>query len=263
MPNYFAHAFRSTFATLGGSGALIAVIAVPLVGFALHLLQSGWDAMSEELQVWWVYGLQATGVVALALYGWNLACAPHRIEREKRIATEAKYTRLQRQMPKSKAEQPAEFYTKKEREEIIDVATDFILSIETAKSLAQKAVIKTEKLIKNDFDYCQSAQLLETAVADFAAASQKAVTAIHKSNHSDKVINLVNPARVWLSEPRGYLVSLKQYRSVMRAMCGGKVPHQYADVALNLPRDNHHSQTEKLSEGINAAKKNISFFRSA
>ncbi len=102
MKKYLRHALDSTFAILGGYGAILAIFAIPIVGFAIHYWQSGWVAMSEEFQVWWVYGLQATGVVAIALYLWNLACAPYRMERDGRIAAEADVLQLRSQIPKAK-----------------------------------------------------------------------------------------------------------------------------------------------------------------
>lgn len=81
---------------------MFAAFAVPCVGFALHYWQAGWAAMSEELEVWWVYVLQATGIVFLTLFLWNLACAPYRIERAARMAFEAENADLKSKISSAK-----------------------------------------------------------------------------------------------------------------------------------------------------------------
>ena len=73
---------------------LYAVIAVPVVGLALHWAMVGRAAMTAELQIWLLYGLAATGLVFLTVFAKNLACAPFRLEREAHAATKAELVQL-------------------------------------------------------------------------------------------------------------------------------------------------------------------------
>lgn len=94
MEAYFRRAVADTFHSLGGTGLVVAVIAIPPVGLALHAWLGGVQAMMPELQVWLIYGLAATGLVFFTVFLWNLACAPYRIERDNRIDAETEVSRL-------------------------------------------------------------------------------------------------------------------------------------------------------------------------
>jgi hypothetical protein len=101
MWGYIKHAWQNTFSNFGGFGFILTVIAIPVVGLALHYRQDGYDAMIPEFDVWFTYVLQATGLVFSAVFLWNLACSPYRIEREKRIELErhlAKFAPLDREI---------------------------------------------------------------------------------------------------------------------------------------------------------------------
>ncbi|WP_143435416.1 hypothetical protein [Henriciella aquimarina] len=67
---------------------MLAVAAIPVVGFALHYRFGGEAAMIEEFQIWLIYSLAATVIVFLVILAWNIACAPYRIERDRRIDLE-------------------------------------------------------------------------------------------------------------------------------------------------------------------------------
>ena len=96
---YINHAFRYTLSSLGGPALFFSVLAIPAVGFALHFWLVGQDAMKAEFRVWLVYGLAATGFVFLALFAFNLACAPYRMERDAHLLTLTEVDRLRAQLP--------------------------------------------------------------------------------------------------------------------------------------------------------------------
>ena len=79
-----------TWSIMGGWTALIPVFLIFPVGFGLHFLQEGRAQAMPELQVFGVYGLQATGAVFGSFYLWNLVCAPYRIARDKLSDLESK-----------------------------------------------------------------------------------------------------------------------------------------------------------------------------
>lgn len=80
---YIKRAWLDTWAIMGGWTALIPLVLIFPVGFALHYTQNGRAQAVPELQVFGVYGLQATGVVFGSFYLWNLVCAPYRITKDK------------------------------------------------------------------------------------------------------------------------------------------------------------------------------------
>ena len=90
MGRYITHASSYTYSHMGGPTLLFGVVAIPIVGFGLQHWLDGPDAMSGELHTWVIYGLAATGIVAVGTFLLNLACAPFRIEREDRIVSDAK-----------------------------------------------------------------------------------------------------------------------------------------------------------------------------
>lgn len=94
---FLKKAWRDTFRLLGGSGLFFAVFAIAPVGFALHTLVHGWQAMMPEMQVWLIYGAAATGVVFSALFIMNLLCAPYRLERDAHNEAKAKLRAYERQ----------------------------------------------------------------------------------------------------------------------------------------------------------------------
>lgn len=86
---------------MGGWQVLLAVLAVPCVGFMLHWQFGDPAAVASEIVMWLIYGLAATGIVFLAIFVWNLIWAPYRIERDRRRALEMEVVELlQRLTPK-------------------------------------------------------------------------------------------------------------------------------------------------------------------
>ena len=63
---------------MGGWTALIPICLIFPVGFALHYLQEGEVQAMPELQVFAVYGLQASGAVFGLIFLFNLVAAPYR-----------------------------------------------------------------------------------------------------------------------------------------------------------------------------------------
>ena len=100
---YLNHAFDYTYRSLGGWSLFATVVVIPIVGFALHWLLAGWGPVSGEVQVWGVYGLAATGLVFVSIFGFNLICAPFRLEREAHNSTKLALQVLQESLPKSTA----------------------------------------------------------------------------------------------------------------------------------------------------------------
>lgn len=94
MHRILSHAWGRSFQTFGGTGAALALLAVPVVGFVLHYAVSGTSAMQAEVHTWAIYGLAASGVVFSAIFFWNFACAPYRIERDKRLELETRLNSL-------------------------------------------------------------------------------------------------------------------------------------------------------------------------
>jgi hypothetical protein len=97
---YIHHAWRHTFASLGGMQLFLTLLAIPTVGFFLHQWQAGTAAVKPELQTWVIYGLEATGVVFFVLFILNLARAPFLIERDAHKATTAERDILKAQVTK-------------------------------------------------------------------------------------------------------------------------------------------------------------------
>ena len=82
LSSYLKRAWKDTWSIMGGWTALIPLFLIFPVGFGLHYLQEGRAQALPELQVFGVYGLQATGAVFGSFYFWNLICAPYRIARD-------------------------------------------------------------------------------------------------------------------------------------------------------------------------------------
>ena len=91
-------AWSDTWRSLGGWTVIYFVIAVPLVGFGLHYIIAGTGPMNAELQIWLIYGLAATGLVSVGLFGWNLLCTPFRMERDAHLRTIAERDQLLKQV---------------------------------------------------------------------------------------------------------------------------------------------------------------------
>ncbi len=81
----FKRAWSDTCTALGWPPNLFYVLPIPVVGLAYHWSAQGRIAMLPELFSWVIYGLAATGTVFLAVFLWNLAAAPYRIEKSRRI----------------------------------------------------------------------------------------------------------------------------------------------------------------------------------
>lgn len=90
----FRRAWRDTFHVLGGPPAFVALVLVAPVGFVLHWATSGLNPMLDEIQVWLIYGLAASGLVFSGLFIFNLLCAPYRIERDNHAVTKASLAAL-------------------------------------------------------------------------------------------------------------------------------------------------------------------------
>ncbi|MFZ1725708.1 MAG: hypothetical protein WBO29_06800 [Albidovulum sp.] len=102
MRTVLKRAWSDSFAFLGGWGLVAGVFAIPVVGMGLHYWLQGWDAMIPEAKIWLLYGLASTGLVFGSVFFWNLACAPFRIERDKRIEVEKERDDLVRRFQSSK-----------------------------------------------------------------------------------------------------------------------------------------------------------------
>lgn len=85
----FNRSWSDTLAFMGGPQVLLAVVAIPAVGFLLHAIFGGPAPLAGEIRMWVMYGLSATGIVFISILIWNWACAPYRIERDKRRELEA------------------------------------------------------------------------------------------------------------------------------------------------------------------------------
>lgn len=103
------HAASRTWASLGGWTLFWTILAIPAVGFALHFWLAGKKAMSAELSIWLIYGLAATGLVAIALFSWNLACAPYRIARDTLVAASHERNEAVRDLDAARSEIPPSF----------------------------------------------------------------------------------------------------------------------------------------------------------
>jgi hypothetical protein len=62
--------------------------------------------MSAELSIWLIYALAATGIVAIALFLWNLACAPYRIASDHLATTSKERDEAVRNLEAARAEIP-------------------------------------------------------------------------------------------------------------------------------------------------------------
>ena len=79
---YIKRALSDTFLAFGGSGLIISLLAVPVVGFTLHYFVSEVAAVEQEIHGWLIYGLASTIVVFATVLILNLACTPYRLEKE-------------------------------------------------------------------------------------------------------------------------------------------------------------------------------------
>lgn len=79
---YLKRAWLDTNLLLGGAATYIAIIVLPMMGLALHYYLAGFGPMSGEANIWIIYMLAPLGAAFLALFLWNLVCAPYRTERD-------------------------------------------------------------------------------------------------------------------------------------------------------------------------------------
>jgi hypothetical protein len=93
-------AWGDTSKLFGGWPLVIALLLIPPVGFALHWITSGVAAMMEEVYVWVIYGLSATGTVFAGFFLFNLACAPYRIERDRRTDLDCRLVKAEDRIAK-------------------------------------------------------------------------------------------------------------------------------------------------------------------
>lgn len=87
-------AYEETLNAMGGRSFLLTLLASPFLGFAIHLLSSGYDKVMEEIHLWLIYGLAATGALWSFLFLFNLNMAPYRIERDRRILLEGELRKI-------------------------------------------------------------------------------------------------------------------------------------------------------------------------
>ncbi len=73
----------------------LAVLAIPAVGFLLHWSIDGARQAADEIHMWVIYGLAATGIVFATIFLWNLLWSPYRVERDRRKSLEAEVSKLQ------------------------------------------------------------------------------------------------------------------------------------------------------------------------
>lgn len=90
--------WKETFSFLGGWGWLYSLLIIPIIGFVLHWLIAGADAMRPELKIWLVYGLAAACLAFMGLLIVNIAAAPYRLERERADLLEAKCNAVQKEI---------------------------------------------------------------------------------------------------------------------------------------------------------------------
>lgn len=76
--------------TIGGKveAAILGIVGFAFA-FGLYVQHLGWSKAMDEFQLWLISALGAAGSLFL-LFVWNLACAPYRIERDKRLALETR-----------------------------------------------------------------------------------------------------------------------------------------------------------------------------
>lgn len=85
---------------MGALQLVVAVAAIPFVGFALHYLIAGIAPVTGQVSGWLIYTLASTTIVFGGILLWNIAAAPYRIERDARQAAEARLgTLTPAQMP--------------------------------------------------------------------------------------------------------------------------------------------------------------------
>ncbi|WP_375284821.1 hypothetical protein, partial [Marinicauda pacifica] len=65
------------------------IIVAPSIGFGVHFWRDGAEAISSEAYIWALYGLLPLGILLVSIFSWNLAAAPYRIERDRRVRAEA------------------------------------------------------------------------------------------------------------------------------------------------------------------------------
>lgn len=75
--------WRDAVAVFGGWQAVIPLLIIPPVGFLLHLQFGRPQAVQNELFIWAIYGLAASGVVFILIFVGSVISAPYRIERDR------------------------------------------------------------------------------------------------------------------------------------------------------------------------------------
>lgn len=99
-------AWQDTFRVLGGWGLFVAIFLITPVGFFLHWLTSGYVAVTQEIAIWVIYGLVASGAVFIGLFLLQIIAAPYRIERDAHYETKRNRDELSTDVAKLKAEVP-------------------------------------------------------------------------------------------------------------------------------------------------------------
>ena len=90
----FRRSWRDTLRFMGGPQVALAVLAIPAVGFLLHWSIDGARQAADEIHMWVIYGLAATGIVFATIFLWNLLWSPYRVERDRRKSLEAEVSKL-------------------------------------------------------------------------------------------------------------------------------------------------------------------------
>lgn len=75
------------FKFFGGWQALIPLLVIPPVGFALHYRFGSPAEVQNELYIWIIYVLASAGLVFATILAWSVAAAPYRIERDAHAKT--------------------------------------------------------------------------------------------------------------------------------------------------------------------------------
>ena len=91
-------AYRDTLESMGGKSFLLPLTMGPLLGFAIHYATAEQGKVMEEIHLWLVYGLAATGALWTALFLFNLNMAPYRIERDRRVELELTLDRIPKEV---------------------------------------------------------------------------------------------------------------------------------------------------------------------
>tara|TARA_R110002051_G_scaffold1194_4_gene6519 strand:+ start:1050 stop:1673 length:624 start_codon:yes stop_codon:yes gene_type:complete len=86
--------WKDSLTFIGGPQALVALIAIPVVGFALHSQFGAINEVLDQFHIWLIYGLTATGLVFLTVFVWNLTQSPYRVERDKRRELQAQLAKF-------------------------------------------------------------------------------------------------------------------------------------------------------------------------